>query len=130
MADITRTGTPSLASRTPPQTAVINTMAGEALLAGDICYLGTAGTAFKSNGTAANAAAKVRGICFHDAALGEAVSLYHDVAVRYGAGMVIGTNIFASGAAGNISDIATIGGTGAIGFVESATVIRVTFSTY
>ncbi len=131
MAEITRSGVPSLASRTPSQTAVINALAGVAIAAGDVCYINTDGMALLSTGAAANAAAKVRGIALTAAAIGEAVSLYHDIAIRYGAGLTPGANVFVSATVpGGLADATSVGGTAPVGFVESATVIRITLSTY
>jgi len=131
MAELVKSGVPSLASRTPAQTAVINVLAGVAIAAGDACYIHTDGTALLSTGAAANAAAKVRGFALTAAASGEAVSLYHDIAIRYGAGLTPGANLFVSGTVpGGLADATSVGGTAAVGFVESATVIRVLLSTY
>ena len=64
MAVINKSGTPSMSSVLPPQSSVIGSglKAGEAIAAGDVCYIASGGTVMRSNGTAANAAAKADGI--------------------------------------------------------------------
>lgn len=83
-----------------------------------------------TDGTADTAPAQVRGMNFQAAAIGEGVTLYHDVNVRYGSGMTPGAKIFASGNAGLISDTATVGGKAPIGYVVDATRIRLWESRY
>lgn len=115
----------------PPSNAQIAGLkAGEALLAGQPCYIGAAGRVFRSNGTAANAAAKVRGWASEDCAVGEAVTLFIDVEFQYGAGLTPGADYYLSATAGAIDDAATIGGTAPIAFAIDATRIRVLQSRY
>ena len=135
MAEVAKSGTPSLYS-------VINDhdtthrvgpglKAGAAIAAGDACYIATTGLVHPATGAAANAAAKVRGFAAMAAASGEAVTLLHDVEFEYGSGMTPGTNLFLSGAtAGGLADAASTGGTGVIGFVVTATRIRVFVGLY
>lgn len=131
MATVAKSGTPSLATALPCSAHQISGLvAGEAIAAGDLCYVASGGTVMKSNGTLANAAAKVDGMALQAAAIGEAVTLYFDVNVRYGSGMTPGTRLYAQTTAGLISDAATTGGTAPIGFVVDATRIRVWQSKY
>lgn len=132
MATVAKSGTPSLSSVLPPQNCVIGSglKAGEAIAAGDLVYIASTGRVMKSNGTAANAAAKVDGIAVKAAASGEAVDVYRNVEVRYGAGMTPGTRLYLQTTAGLISDAATIGGTDPIGFVVDATRIYIHGSHY
>jgi hypothetical protein len=131
MAQIAVSGVPSLSSVTPPQSSqIVGLLAGEAIAAGAPCYIKSDGKAWNSNGTAANAAAKVDGWAAAAAAVGEAVTLYFDVNFRYGSGMTPGARIYLSATAGTISDAATTGGTAPIGFVIDATRIRVWQSRY
>lgn len=132
MAAVAASGTPSLASVTPPQNCQITGLyAGEALTAGMPCYIkGSDGKVYKSDGTAANAAAKVDGWAAATTAAGEPVTLYFDVNFRYGAGMTPGTRLFLATTAGTLVDAATTGGTAPIGFVVDATRIRVWQSRY
>lgn len=131
MAQIAVSGTPSLSSVTPPQSQqIVGLLAGEAITAGAPCYIKSDGKVWLSNGTAANAAAKVDGWAAAAAAVGEAVTLYFDVNFRYGSGMTPGARIYLSATAGTIADAATTGGTAPIGFVIDATRIRVWQSRY
>jgi hypothetical protein len=131
MADIAKSGTPSLASVNPPQSSRISGLvAGEALAAWDACYIKSDGKVWKATGAAANAAAKVDGYAFQATAVGEAVTLYFDVNVRYGAGLTPGARIYLSATAGLIGDVATTGGTAPIGFVVDATRVRLQQSHY
>ncbi|MCA1589170.1 MAG: hypothetical protein LC730_06210 [Acidobacteria bacterium] len=131
MAVIAKSGTPSLCSVLPGQDkTIVGLLAGEAIAAGDACYIKSDGKVWKSDGTSANAAAKVDGFACVAAAVGEAVTLAFDVNFRYGAGMTPGARIFLFTTAGTIGDAATTGGTAPIGFVVDATRIRVWQSRY
>jgi hypothetical protein len=132
MAAVTLTGTPSLATPLPcPAHTIGGLLAGEAIAAGDLCYIKSDGLVWKATGASANAAAKVRGMALLAAQVGEAVSLYHGVDVRYGAGLTPGADLFLSGAtAGLIVDTASTGGSAPIGYVKNATVIHIFQSRY
>lgn len=131
MATLTKVGTPSISTTTPcPAHHISGLVAGEAIAAGDLVYIHSGGTVRKTNGTSANAAAKVDGIALQAAAIGEGVSMYFDVNVRYGSGLTPGARLYASATAGAIDDAATTGGTAPIGFVIDATRIRVMQSRY
>ncbi|HXI15489.1 MAG TPA: hypothetical protein VNM48_03885 [Chloroflexota bacterium] len=137
MAAVVRTGTPSLSTFLPPATCKVSgLLAGEALIAGDACYIRASdGRVMKSIGTAVAAgviavAAKVRGFAAETAASGEAVTLFHDVDFRYGTGLVPGADLFVSLTAGELGDAASASGTGAVGYVVDATRIHVWESRY
>ncbi len=132
MAAITKTGTPSMSSVLPPANCKISgLLAGEAIGAGDPCYIKAAdGKVWLSTGAATGVAAKVRGFAAQAAPVGEAVTLVFDVNIRYGAALVPGTDVFLGATAGALADVASTGGTGAIGFVVDATRIHVWQSRY
>jgi hypothetical protein len=131
MADIAKSGTPSLSSVLPGQDKTISgLLAGEAIAAGDACYIKSDGKVWRSTGAAANAAAKVDGFAAIAAAVNEAVTLVFDVNFYYGAAMTPGARIYLSATAGAIADAATTGGTAPIGFVVDATRVRVWQSRY
>lgn len=132
MAAVTLTGTPSLATPVPcPAHQISGLLAGEAIAAGMLVYVKSDGLVWKATGASANAAAKVRGITLQAAAVGDAVSFYHDVTVRYGAGLTPGADLFLSGAtAGLIVDASSTGGSAPIGYVVDATRIRIYESRY
>lgn len=127
MAAIAKSGTPSLSTAIPPTSnSVSGLYAGEALSAGDACYIKTSdGKVYKSTGAAANAAAVVDGFALSDCPIGEALSLYWGVNLRYGAGLSPGSFAYLDTTAGGLSDAATTGGTVPIGRVIDATRIYV-----
>jgi hypothetical protein len=132
VAAVTLTGTPSLSTVLPCSAHHISGLvAGEALVAGDLVYIKSDGKVWKSTGAGVNAAAKVRGMVLVATAVGEACSIYHDVNIRYGAGLTPGADLFVSGATpGLIVDAASTGGTAPCGFVIDATRIRIFGSRY
>lgn len=132
MAAIAKSGTPSLASTNPPQNSQIAGLtAGEAIAAGDACYINSSGNIIRSTGAAANAAAKVRGFAAEAADNGRPVTLFHDVTFRYGSGLTPGADVYLSGTtAGALDSVSSTGGTAPIGFVVDATRIRLYQSRY
>src|ERR1044071_3079119 len=98
MAQIAKSGTPSLATVTTQVNSLSGLIAGEAIDAGD-------------------AAAQVYGYACQAASVGEAVTLAYDVRFRYGASLTPGTKVYLSATAGTLSDAATTGGTAPIGVV-------------
>lgn len=132
MAAVAATGVPSLSSVTPPQNCqIVGLYAGEALTAGAPCYIKASdGKVYLSNGTSANAAAKVDGWAAEAKAINEPITLYFDVNFRYGSGMTPGTRLYVATAAGTLVDAATTGGTAPVGFVVDATRIRAWQSRY
>jgi hypothetical protein len=134
MAEISKSGTPSLSSVLPNASAnkLTGLLAGEDIAAGDACYIKAAdGKVWRSTGAAANAAAKVRGWAGIAAKSGEAVTLVFEVNMRYGAALTPGADYFLSGTvAGGIADAASTGGTAPIAYAIDATRIRVMQSRY
>jgi hypothetical protein len=131
MAQIAKSGTPSLSSPLPNGADVLaGLFAGEDLAVWDACYIKSDGLVWKSNGTSANAAAKVDGYAPAVTKAGEPVTLYKNVRVRYGAGLTPGARIYLSATAGTLSDAATTGGTAPIGFVVDATRVHLDVSRY
>lgn len=127
MALITKSGTPSLSSPTPSrENTVTGLLAGEAIAAGDVCYVATDGTVMRSNGTSANAAAVGFGIAGGAAAVGEAVTLFRRANFHYGAGLTPGTPLYVGATAGRLDTAATTGGTVVVARVISPT--RIAFS--
>lgn len=132
MAAISKVGSPSLASMNldPGAQKLPALIAGEALAAGDACYVKSDGLIWRAIGTAANAAAKVRGYAPTLINVGEPVSLIFNVSVNYGSGLTPGADVFLGAAAGGLDTAATTGGTAPIGFVEDATRIYLYQSRY
>lgn len=127
MASVAKSGTVSLSTAIPPTTnSVSGLYAGEQINSGDACYIKTSdGKVYRSNGTAANAAAVVDGFALSDCPSGEVLSLYWGVNLRYGANLSPGTFVYLDTTAGGLSDAATTGGTVPIGRVIDATRIWV-----
>lgn len=134
MADVTKSGTPSLATTAPGGDCWVGSglKAGEAIAAGDVCYIKSDGKVWKSIGTTTNAAAKVDGFAQKAAAVGEAVTLMVNVDMHYGSGLTPGARYFVSATAGGgkLADAASTGGTGSVAKAIDATRIRVIASTY
>lgn len=133
MADIAKSGTPSLSTQLPSPDRQVGSglVAGEAIAAWDACYIKNDGLVYKSTGAAANAAAKVDGFAARAAASGEAVTLYEGVDARYGSGLTPGARYYLSGAtAGALADAASTGGTAPVAKALDTTRIRVWQSTY
>lgn len=132
MADIAKSGSPSLSTLQPlPGSGKLPTLyAGEALVAGDACYIKSDGKVWRSTGAAVAAAAKVDGYAPVDIPSGESVTLLFNVTFRYGTGLTPGARVFLSATTGALADAATTGGTAPIGFVIDATRIYLYQSRY
>jgi hypothetical protein len=101
-------------------------IAGEALGAGDACYIKTSdGKVYKSTGTAANAAAVVDGFAPTSCPAGDATSLYWSVNFAYGSALSPGSFLYLDTVAGGLADAATTGGTVPVARVIDATRIWV-----
>jgi hypothetical protein len=106
-------------------------LTGEAIAAGDACYIKNDGLIWRSSGAAANAAAKVRGFAPTKANAGEALTLVHACVFNYGASLTPGADYFLSGATlGALADAASTGGTAPIAYAVDATRIYVKASGY
>lgn len=128
MAEIAKSGTPSLASVLPgPEHQINGLLAGEAIAEGDFVYIKASdGRVFKATGAAANEAARARGVVLQAAVAGDGVTILHGVTVRWGAALTPGTPYFLSGTvAGQLADVASIGGTAVIAYAVDAARIRV-----
>ena len=131
MATLTKVGLPSLASVLPQQnTQLAGLLTGEAVAAGDLCYIKSDGKVWRSNGTSVAAQAVCVGIAAEACAVGEACTILWNVNVRYGAGLTPGARLYVSATAGAIDDAATTGGTAPIGYVVDATRVHINQSAY
>lgn len=124
MAEVTRTGTPTVSTPYPgKEHFVVGLLAGEAIAGGDACYIKSDGKVWKATGAAANAAAKVMGFATKAADAGEAVTLAHHLNIAYGPNVTgtpseEGAELFLSGTVpGGLADAASTGGTAAIAVV-------------
>lgn len=128
MALIAKSGTPSLATALPCAANQVGSglRAGEAIAAGDSCYIkGADGLVWRSNGTGANEAARCDGLAAKAAAAGEAVTLYTDVEFHYGSGLTPGAPYYVGATAGRLDTAPTTGGITPVAFAVDATRIRV-----
>lgn len=127
MAAITKDGTPTMVTLAPPSNAKTMGHAGEAIAAGDACYIHADGTFMLATGAAANAAAKVRGFAGGAAAAGEPLTLFHNrVRFAYGANLTPGADLYLSGTVpGGLNTVASTGGTTPVAHVIDATRIEV-----
>jgi hypothetical protein len=133
MAEIAKSGTPSLATVLPDPGAckLPALVAGENLAAGDACYIKNDGMIYRSTGAATGQAARVMGFAPQKTNAGEVVTLYYHVNFRYGATLTPGTPYYVSGTnPGGLADAASTGGTGIVGFAVDATRIYVRQSGY
>lgn len=128
MALLTRASTASPDTSTAmfaPQVAGLT--AGEAIDACAPCYVKAAdGKVYMSNGTAANAAAKVDGFSAQAAKAGSGVTLLGPgMRMSYGSGLTIAALYYVAATAGRLDTAATTGGTVAVAKAISATDIIV-----
>ncbi|MGI9061604.1 MAG: hypothetical protein ACR2H5_23855 [Ktedonobacteraceae bacterium] len=133
MAEIAKSGVPSLSSiGLDPGTQKLPPLyTGEAIAAGDACYIKNDGTIWRSTGAAVAAAAKVRGFAPTKANVGEVLTLVKEIWFAYGAALTPGADYYLSGTVvGGIADAASTGGTAPIGYAIDATRVYVTQSRY
>lgn len=127
MADILRVAglVPSIASYLPDaHCKITGLLAGQAIAAGDACYIASDGTIMRSTAVAADAAAKVRGFALIPTDAGEAVTLFNWIEIRYANAMTPGANVYLSAAtganSGRIADATSTNAPTACGFVVDA----------
>lgn len=132
MADITKAQTPSLATQTPDHANKVATkLAGEDIAAGDVCYIKTADDKiWRSDGSAADAAAKARGITVKAAKAGQPVTLFRNIHVGYGSGLTPGADYYVSVNPGALADAASTGGTAPVAFAVGTQIIYFHGSAY
>jgi hypothetical protein len=126
MADVAKSGTPSLSSLEPQQgDSITGLVAGEAIAAFDACYIKSDGKAWLATAAAADAKIYVRGYAARAAAAGQPVTLYRECRVRYGAGLTPGANVYLSATtAGGLVDAAPANAANALGYCVDDTRIQ------
>jgi hypothetical protein len=134
MAIVAKSGTPSITTLTPCPAHHLPLIAGEAIAAGDACYIKASdGKAYRCDGTTLNAAAaKCDGFAAMAAAINKPVTLYRDVVFAYGASLVPGAKYYvaASPNQGQLDTSPTTGGTAHVATAVNDKEILVTASTY
>lgn len=115
---------PSPCSTNPSTDQFPRYIAGEAIAAGDNCYVKNDGLAWLATGAAANAAARVRGQAATAADVGEAVTLTRGLRFYYAAATLTpGADLYLATTAGGLDTAVTTGGTVPIAFaVDSSRV--------
>lgn len=100
--------------------------AGEAIGALDSCYIKNSdGKVYRSNGTAANEAARCHGFAPVAYAVGEAVTLMAPgTRFRYATGLTPGQPLYVAATAGALDTGATTGGTSPVAFAVSASDVQ------
>ncbi len=99
-------------------------VAGEALLAGAPCRIGSDGLVYMSNATAADANANAAGWTVKAYAAGQVVTLYVGAGIRFhyaASGLTPGAILYTGATAGRLDDAATTGDAVGIATVISAT---------
>jgi hypothetical protein len=126
MADIAKSGTPSPATLLPPACMQDKGIAGEDIAAGDTLYRKASdGLIYKAGGATNDERYKFIGLAAAAASSGSAVTAFHGIRFRYGAGMTIGTNVMMAPVnAGLVADANAVNGK-IIGRVYSATDIYI-----
>lgn len=127
MALLTRAADASVDASTAMFTEQISgKVAGEAIAACDACYVAADGMVYRSNGTAANAAAKVDGWAAQAATAGQGVTLFgRGLRMRYGTGLTPSALYYLAATAGGLDTAATTGGTVALAKAIDTTDIRI-----
>lgn len=102
-------------------------IAGEDIDVAAPCYIKSDGLVYMSNGTAANAAAKVDGFAARTAKLGQPITLFGlGVRYRYATGLTPGATLFVGATAGRLDTAATTGDAVGVAKVINDSDIRVT----
>lgn len=99
MAAVVKSGTPSPATKVPPDTNKLPPMPiGEDIGAGDACYLKSDGKIWRSNGSAAAPAATVNGYAPEAALVAQhqSLSLFRGVTFNYTTGGTPGAPVYLS----------------------------------
>lgn len=121
MANLTRIAAPRFDASNPSLLKITGLVAGEAIAAGDLCYIKSDGKAWIGTGAAATAPALVVGMAALSASVSEAVTLLcAGWRWQYSTGLTPGARYFL-GTAGLLADAATTGGDAAIAIAVSAT---------
>jgi outer membrane protein assembly factor BamB len=126
MADVDKTGTPSLSSVEPQQgDSITGLVTAEAVEAFDACYINSAGKIALATAAAADEKIYVRGYAARAAAAGAPVTLFRECRARYGAGLTPGANLYLSSTTpGGLVDAAPANAPSAIGYVVDATRVQ------
>lgn len=131
MPAVTRVNVRLLTYMPPSSCQTVGLVAGESIAIGEACYIKSDGTVWRSLGSAADAAAKVRGFTAVDVDAGDPCPLFYDVVLRYSSGMTAGTDLYLSGTnAGWLDDAPSTGGIEPVAYVLNGSDIAIMRSRY
>jgi hypothetical protein len=126
MADVAKSGTPSLATLTPPAANQIKAIMAADGAAGDMVYLDSNGKFALATGAADTAPSRSVGMLTKAAKSGQPGTAYFGVQFNYGSGLTPGARYYVSGAtAGALADAASTGGTVPVAIAVDATIVYV-----
>lgn len=114
----------------PSANQIPGLVAGEPLSPGDACYIKSDGAVWQATGTAANAAAKVRGFVVAGAATSDPINLFFNVILGYSTGLTPGADYYLSATPGALADAPSTGGTAPVAYAVNSTDIAVLRSGY
>lgn len=126
MADIAKSGTPSLATLAPPPSNQLTKITASDIAAGDMVYIKSDDTFALASGAAATAPALWFGIASRAAKSGTPLTAHNGVIYHYGASLTPGARYYLSADnAGQLVATATTGGTAPCALAVDATRIYV-----
>jgi hypothetical protein len=125
MATLTKSGTPSLATLTPPAANQIKAIMAADGAAGDMVYINSSGLFALATGAADTAPAKSVGMLAKAAKSGQPGTALFGVQFRYATGLTPGARYYVSATAGALDDAATTGGTVPVALAVDAEIIYV-----
>lgn len=111
MADLAKSGTPSLATLNPPPSQQKTLPAFTDMAAGDMVYIKSDGTFALTDGTALDAKSDWWGMINRACKAGQPVTAYWGVEFRYGASLTPGAPYYIDTVAGGLDTATTTGGT-------------------
>jgi hypothetical protein len=125
MAVVASTGTPSLATLTPPPGTQLTKEAAVDIAAGQMVYITSADKFDLTDGAANDAKAVWWGMAHRTAKAGSPVTAGHSCEFRFAAALTPGARYYASATVGALDDTATTGGTVPCAQATSATLVYV-----
>jgi hypothetical protein len=122
MADIAKSGSPSMVTMLPGPSLQDTGIAGEEIFAGDVCYRKASdGLIYRAGGGTNDERYKYAGIAPKGAKNNAPVTFFHGVRFRYGSGLTINVDVYMSPTnAGLLADVNAVNGK-VIGRVVSPT---------
>lgn len=107
----------------PHNCRISGLIVGENIAAGDLVYVKSDGKVWRADGTAANAAARVRGMVMIPGLVAQkdAVTILHSCEVAWANALTPGIDLFLSASVlGGLATVATTGGVNPVAYVKDA----------